>query len=164
MKKTILTTSLFLVMVTSFLSCDKTQIFDEYATIKNGWKKNEFIKFVFSPSDTLSKNNLFLNLRTNNDYPFQNLFLIVKVKQPKGKINIDTLEYAMAKPDGTLLGEGFSDIKESKLWFKENYIFAEKGKHTIIIEQAVRETGKIKGLEKLYGITEVGFRIEKSQK
>ncbi len=25
----------------------------------------------------------------------------------------------MAQPDGTLLGEGFSDVKESKLWYLE---------------------------------------------
>ena len=70
----------------------------------------------------------------------------------------------MANPDGTLLGNGFSDIKESKLWYKENYFFTETGKYKLHIEQAVRETGKIKGVEKLEGISELGFRIESLQK
>lgn len=151
-------------ILTSFFSCDKNQVFDEYVTIKNGWKKNERIKFEIQPLDTLSKNNFFINLRTNNEYPFQNIFLIVKLEQPKGSTQVDTLEYAMAKPDGTMLGEGFSDIKESKLWLKENYTFKSLQKHKVTIEQAVRETGKINGVEKLVGITEVGFRVEKSQK
>ena len=29
----------------------------------------------------------------------------------------------MADVDGTLLGEGFTDVKESKLWYLENYFF-----------------------------------------
>ena len=35
------------------------------------------------------------------------------------------------------------------------------GNYKVHIKQAVRQTGKIPGVEKLYGITEVGFRIEK---
>jgi gliding motility-associated lipoprotein GldH len=78
---------------------------------------------------------------------------------PNGFTKVDTLEYQMANPDGTLLGDGFSDIKESKLYFKENVKF--RGKYKVHIKQAVRETGKIPGVVLLDGITEVGFRIEK---
>lgn len=103
---------------------------------------------------------MFINIRNNNDYPFSNIYLIVKLEQPKGRIKIDTLEYQMANPDGSLMGEGFSDIKESKLWYKEHFMFPEKGNYKVSIQQAVRQNGKVKGVEKLDGITEVGFRIE----
>jgi hypothetical protein len=63
-----------------------------------------------------------------------------------------------------LLGNGFSDIKESKLWYKENMVFTKKGKYKLSIQQAVRQTGKIQGVEKLDGITEIGFRIESLEK
>jgi hypothetical protein len=65
----------------------------------------------------------------------------------------------MANPDGTLLGEGFTDIKESKLFFKENVKF--RGKYKVHIKHAVRQTGKVPGVTLLEGITEVGLRIEK---
>jgi gliding motility-associated lipoprotein GldH len=84
--------------------------------------------------------------------------LIVSVEKPNGYTKVDTLEYQMAEPDGTLLGNGFTDIKESKLFFKENVKF--KGEYKIYIKQAVRETGKISGVKLLEGITEVGLRIE----
>ena len=67
----------------------------------------------------------------------------------------------MANPDGTLLGTGFSDVKESKLWYKENYSFEKPGKYTLEVEHAVRQTGKVKGVKDLTGITDLGFRIEK---
>ena len=76
-------------------------------------------------------------------------------------VKTDTLEYLMANPDGSLMGEGFSDIKESKLWYQEGFIFNKKGKYNISISQAVRETGDIEGVQDLKGITDLGFRIEK---
>ena len=82
------------------------------------------------------------------------------MEQPNRKILVDTLEYQMANPDGTLMGQGFSDIKESKLVYKENFKFSQKGKYKVSIQQAVRQIGKTEGIVKLPGITEVGFRIE----
>ena len=160
MKKTILKTSLSVFVVLILISCDKTQIFDQYYTFKNGWDKKNKVNFILEAKNSKTPKNLFLNTRITNDFKFSNLFIIVKLESPKGKIKIDTLEYQMANPDGSLLGEGFSDVKESKLWYKENYIFNETGKYKLQIEQAVRETGKVKGIEKLEGITELGFRIE----
>ena len=99
-----------------------------------------------------------MNLRDNNNYPFNNLFLIVAIEMPNGFTKVDTLEYQMANPDGTLLGNGFTDIKESKLYLKEGVKF--RGKYKVHIKQAVRESGKIPGVQELEGITDVGFRIE----
>ena len=106
------------------------------------------------------KYNLFVNVRDNNDYPFDNLFLIVSLEQPNKKILVDTLEYKMANPDGTLMGDGFTDIKENKLFYKEKVDFKLKGDYKVHVRQAVRQTGKVAGVNNLKGITEVGFRIE----
>jgi len=79
---------------------------------------------------------------------------------PNGKTEKDTLEYKMAEPSGKLLGTGYTDIKENKLWYKEGFVFNETGIYTVKIQQAMRERGKVKGVENLDGITDVGFRIE----
>ena len=88
------------------------------------------------------------------------MFLIVSLEKPNRKVIVDTLEYKMANPDGTLMGEGFTDIKESKLFYKGDFPFDLKGEYKIHIQQAVRQTGKISGVENLKGITEIGFRVE----
>ncbi|WP_310555229.1 gliding motility lipoprotein GldH [Flavobacterium sp.] len=150
----------FFVLAIFCISCDKTQVFDEYHTFKDGWNKKQSVNFEFENQLTQKANNLFINIRANDDYEYSNLFLIVKLEHPSGKIKVDTLEYQMANPDGSMLGEGFSDIKESKLWYEENAKFTEKGKYKLSISQAVRQTGKVKGVEKLKGITDIGFRIE----
>jgi gliding motility-associated lipoprotein GldH len=99
-----------------------------------------------------------VNLRANDDYKFNNIFLIVAMEQKNGFTKVDTLEYQMANPDGTLLGNGFTDLKESKLFYKEKVRF--KGQFKVYIKQALRENGKVPGVSVLDGITDVGFRIE----
>jgi len=150
-----------ILVVILFFSCDKKRVFDEYKSVGSAWHKDSIVAFNLPPLDSTKQYNLFVNLRDNNNYPFNNLFLIVSMEKPYGLIKVDTLEYQMANPDGSLLGDGFSDIKESKLFYKEKIKL--QGISKIYIKQAVRENGKIPGVKALEGITEVGFRIEKTE-
>lgn len=156
-----------LVLVTFFfifISCDKKVVFDEYRDFDGKWKSKEKANFEIVQNDTISKFNMFINIRNNNDYPFNNLYLIVKMHTPKSnQILVDTLEYNMTYPDGTLLGKGFSDVKESKLVYKENYSFPKNGKYIFEIEHALRQNGKVSGIQDLEGVFDVGFRIEKTK-
>ena len=148
---------LILVAILLF-SCDKKRVFYEYKSVGSAWHKDSIITFDLPVLDSTKRYDLFVNLRDNNNYPFNNLFLIVAIEMPNGFTKVDTLEYQMANPDGTLLGNGFTDIKESKLYLKEGVKF--RGKYKVHIKQAVRESGKIPGVQELEGITDVGFRIE----
>ncbi|MCY1486628.1 Gliding motility lipoprotein GldH precursor [compost metagenome] len=152
---------LFVFTVLLLVSCDKKRVFDQYKSLGKTWHKDSIAYFTYNNQDTTKAYDLFVNLRSNNDYPFNNIFLIVAMEAPGGLTKVDTLEYQMANPDGTLLGSGFSDIKESKLYFKEKYKFQSVGDYKIGIQQAVRQTGKVAGVQELAGVTEVGFRVEK---
>lgn len=154
---------LLLLIVLIFCSCDKKRVFDEYKTIGESWKKDSIVAFNFNQTDTLKPYNLFVNIRNNDNYQFNNLFLIVSMQQPDGLVRKDTLQYEMANADGTLMGQGFSDIKENKLFYKEKVRFAKAGNYKIRIQQAVRKTDKIEGVSDLEGVTEVGFRIESTE-
>lgn len=151
---------LLILILVSIVSCDKKSVFDEYKSVGNSWHQDSIITFKLPKLETSKNYNLYVNIRDNNDYPFDNLFLIVSLEQPNKKVVVDTLEYKMANPDGTLMGDGFSDIKESKLFYKEKASFKLKGEYKVHIQQAVRQTGKVAGVDNLKGITEVGFRVE----
>ncbi len=156
-----LKSSILLIIIAGlYISCDKKRVFDEYQSVGSTWNMKKEVVFELPKMDTLKKYNLFINLRANDDYKFNNLFLIVSLEQPNGLTKVDTLEYEMADVDGTLLGEGFSDIKESKLYYKESVKFKASENNKIHIKQAVRQTGKIEGVQDLEGITEIGFRVE----
>lgn len=144
-------------------SCDDNRVFDEYQSISGEWDKDSLISFTMTAPDTTNAYNLYVNLRNNNDYKYSNLYVIVELNYPNGKTIKDTLNYTMARPDGTFLGTGFTDVKESKLWYKgyeTPFVFDEPGDYTINIQQAMRQNGQVNGIKKLEGITEVGFRVE----
>ncbi|NMH89255.1 gliding motility lipoprotein GldH [Flavivirga algicola] len=143
------------------VSCDSNRVFDTYKSVPNKWHKDSVISFKVSPPDSTNAYNLFVNLRNTNDYKYNNLFLIVEMGFPHGKTIKDTLEYRMADPSGKLLGTGLTDIKENKLWYKEEVVFKEKGDYNVNIQHAMRENGKVNGVIELEGITDIGFRIEK---
>lgn len=143
------------------ISCDSNRVFDEYQSVKdNVWLKNKVVKFEVEIEDTISKNNLFLNIRNNKEYEFSNLFLIAKIDFPDGFQVIDTLEYEMTDKSGNFLGSGYTDVKQNKLFFKENVQFTQKGKYHFQVEQAMRKSGNVQGLDSLKGITDIGVRIE----
>jgi len=146
-------------------SCDDTRVFDEYQSLSGEWDKDSVVDFTVAAPDTTNTYNLYVNLRNNNEYKYSNLYLIIELKYPNGKTIKDTLNYTMAKPDGTFLGTGFTEVKENKLWYKgydTPFVFEESGDYNIKIQQAMRQNGSVNGIQKLEGITDVGFRIERS--
>jgi len=160
--------SIWMVLTICFVfgSCDSNRVFDAYKSIPNQWNKDSIISFKFNPPDSINSYNLFINLRNTNEYKYSNLFLIVEMDFPNGKILKDTLEYKMADPNGKLLGTGFTDVKENKLWYKgykEPFVFNETGEYLIRIQQAMRQNGQINGVDNLEGITDIGFRVEHSE-
>ncbi len=156
---------LFFLIVFSILvfSCDSNRVFDTYKSVPNKWHKDSIVSFKVTPPDSTNNYNLFVNLRNTNAYKYNNLHLIVEMIFPHGKTVKDTLEYRMAEPSGKLLGAGYSDVKENKLWYKEKVVFKESGEYTVNIQQAMRENGKVNGVLELEGITDIGFRIENSE-
>ena len=153
--------SLLASIIITFSSCDRNRVFDEYESLR-GWNKDSVVTFEFNDIDSSKVYDLFINVRNNNDYNYSNLFLITEIRFPQGKVISDTLEYEMTKPNGEWLGTGFGDVKESKLWYKENVRFDEPGKYEVTIQQAMRKNGEVEGIQELEGITHVGFRIENS--
>lgn len=151
-----------LILLISFISCDSKGVFNTYTAMPNRlWNQKEPVHFEFAIEDTISKNNLFITLRNNQDYKYSNLYLIAALNFPNGKKIIDTLQYKMTDKTGKFLGTGISEIKDNKLFYKENVRFPISGTFSIDIHQAMRKIGEVKGIEALEGITDVGFKIEK---
>ena len=82
---------------------------------------------------------------------------------PNGHHFRDTLEYKMADAYGNWLGQGYTDIKESKLYYKEKFVFPMAGNYQISLQQVMRQREQVEGIEFLKGILDVGFRIEECQ-
>jgi gliding motility-associated lipoprotein gldH len=151
-----------LLFISLLLGCNNGVEYSQYASLPDGWEAHNPVLFQVEVTDSLTPKDIFIMVRNTEQYPFSNLFLITKMEEPKSnKVIVDTLEYEMATPEGKWLGDGYSAIKESKLWYKEQFVFPTKGKYNLKIEQAMRKIGDNEGVTVLKGITEVGVRVEK---
>lgn len=150
-------------LLLALMSCtDKSLVYGDTQAIKGDWHRDHTVQFELPEMDSLQSYNLFVNLRNNHEFPYNNIFLLVKMEYPEGKMQVDTLEYRMANPDGTWMGKGIGSIKENILWYKEDFKFEEKGTYKLSIEHAVRKNGEIEGDKYLPGLTDVGFSIKKN--
>ena len=158
--------SIILVLLLGSLSaCVERPEYIHYVSVEDHlWYSDASYEFVIDNQDTISGKNVFINIRNNKNYEFSSLFLISKIEFPDGIQVIDTLEYEMTDPQGNWLGSGYTDIKENKLFFKENVVFDKKGTYKFTIQQATRSINDIEGKSPLKGITDVGISIEKAQK
>ena len=151
---------IYILLVTLLISCNSNTIVSSSKSVENNWSKNDIIEFEIPSLDSLQLYNVFIDIRNSNEYKYSNIFLIASIEIPHGKSIVDTLEYKMAKPDGTWLGTGMGSVKENKLWYKEMVRFSEEGIYTLKIEHAARNNGTIEGVSNLVGITDVGYSIE----
>jgi gliding motility-associated lipoprotein GldH len=147
------------VILTGFLACSEPSLFLDYRHFEGSWPAAE--KVVF-PLDSLTDQpvNMMIHIRNNPRYPFSNLFLIARLKAGDSLLVCDTLEYAMATPQGAWLGSGFLEVKESKLWWKEKYKLPLANGLQVELEHALRFNGIEQATDPLEGIVSVGFAVE----
>ncbi len=145
----------FLLSVLLFSCTDSSELL-EMKRLDGNWPKNDVQKFSFNISDAQNPKNIIFVVRNNNDYPYSNIRLIVKLKEGKRVMKTDTLNYILAQSDGTWLGKGFGDTKEIMFQYKLNYKFPRNAKYEIGITQAMR-TDSLKGIE------DIGIKIETPQ-
>lgn len=141
--------------------CQQNPVFSEYYSFSEGWPATDTLVFKLEAPDTTQTYDLFFNTRLNQDYEFNNLYLIANISFPNGKQIGDTLEYEMAYPDGKLMGTGFGSVKESKLWYKSNVVFSEKGEYSIKVKHAMRKFGNVDALDTLQGVMDFGIHLER---
>ena len=143
-------------------SCSKPSFFMNYKDFNGQWPVYEKVLFTLDEG-TENPVNLMIYIRNNKHYPYSNLFLIAKLKTGDSLLLCDTLEYAMADARGKWLGKGFLEVKESKLWWRENYQLPAVENINVQLEHALRSNNSEQGLDNLEGIVGVGFAVEEIQ-
>jgi gliding motility-associated lipoprotein GldH len=130
-------------------------VFEENTAIKNNkWNIKQVVKYSVNIQDTVSKHNLYINIRNGGAYEYSNLYLFIRTRLPNKKIITDTLECILADNQGRWLGRGTGQVLDNRIPFKKNVQFKDTGNYIFEIEQAMR-------LEELPEIYDVGLRIEK---
>lgn len=147
---------LIVLLCTINFSCDTAAVYEQYISIEDAaWEKEKEILFTFEVEDSSVPYNLSVQVRNNNLYPYQNLWLFAAEEQPNGLLRRDTIECMLADDFGKWYGNGVS-LFQSSFPVRTNYTFPSEGEYTFRIRQGMRK-------EVVPGIQEIGFRVEKAR-
>jgi gliding motility-associated lipoprotein GldH len=109
------------------------------------------MEFKADITDTVSFNNIYLQVRHTVEYPMSNLYMFVHVKGPSGQYLTDTVNMILAAPDGKWKGKGNGHIRELMLLYRKQTQFRIPGTYTFTLEQAMRQPE--------LPVTDLGVRI-----
>ena len=137
-------------------SCGRDTVYNEFQSINDkAWSKQDEYFFNFEIKDNSIKYDISIQLRNNDTYPYQNLWMFCNELQPSGISAKDTLEYMLADDFGKWTGNGIT-LFQSLIPLKSSYNFPDTGKYTISIRHGMRD-------DVLRGIENIGLIIEKSK-
>lgn len=142
-------------LIITSISCDNNRVFeDNYAITNEIWNRDSIVSFTVDITDTISVNNIYINIRNASEYPRSNIYLFVKTEANNSVVK-DTFNCILADDNGRWYGSGLGDIWSHQMLYKKNVRFPNKGKYVFSIEQAMR-------ISELPDIIDVGIRIEKA--
>jgi gliding motility-associated lipoprotein GldH len=144
-----------------FQACTPIDLYEHVATIPGqAWQSNYKPSFTFDIQDTTAPYQLFLILRHNNKYNYNNIWLNLYRKKTDGQVSKVPYELQLATNERGWLAEGMDDIYEHRIPLtppaNDSFYFNQRGPYTFTIEQIMRE-------DPLQNILNVGLRIERKK-
>jgi len=144
-----------------FSACTRIDLYERIASIPDqAWQSSYKPSFTFDIRDTTAPYQLFLILRHNNKYNYNNIWLNVYRKKPDGQTSKVPYELQLATNEKGWLAEGMDDLYEHRIPLtppaNDSFYFNRSGPYTFTIEQIMRE-------DPLQNIMNVGLRIERKK-
>ena len=145
------------------VSCDTNPLYIKYNSLNGGWLKDSVQHFSFPNGDKSILTNSYLMLRVNQKYRYNNIFVIITVTNSNGTILRDTVEYKVADNFGKFIGSKMINIYELSLLHKKGIQLIPKENYFINVEHAMRNADETVGVERLEGVLDVGYKLEKER-
>jgi gliding motility-associated lipoprotein GldH len=148
---------IIIVILLTLHSCNSDTIFISSSTMeKNEWHYSNIITYEFDITDTINSNNISLFMRTDLDYSYRNIYLIISLFNDNLTILTDTVQYTIADQYGRWTGDGIGDIKSNYLRLNDVVAFPGKGIYYFSIKHGMRDVS-------LRGVRRVGLEIKKNK-
>src|SRR6266498_4427872 len=148
--------SLFLITYGFCLSsCTTIDLYEKDVTIPGfKWKSSFKPEFAFAIKDTTVPYQLFLVLRHNDRYNYNNIWINLYSQPPGDSLHKAPFELPLATNE-RWLGTGMDDIYEHRIKLTDPQ-YLKAGVYHITVEQIMRE-------DPLQNVMNVGLRVEKKQ-
>ena len=138
--------------------CQTVDLYERVVTIPgHAWEGKYRPQFRFEIRDTASPYQLFVILRHNNRYNYNNIWINLHTVGPGIPPARVHYELPLATNERGWLGSGMDDLYEHRIALTpagENFYFRKAGVYTFTLEQIMRENP-------LQHVMNVGLRLEK---
>lgn len=136
------------------VGCQTIDIYEKTVAFStHNWKSAEKPSFTFEVTDTASLYNIFLVLRHEDAYNYNNIWINLTVKGPADVVTIRR-EFILGNNKQGWLGSGMDDVFEHRITFNDKPAPLHKGTYTFTLQQDMRE-------DPLEHIINAGIRVEK---
>jgi gliding motility-associated lipoprotein GldH len=136
-------------------SCNKLDSFEKTVYFpEHQWYSKNQPSFQFEIADTISRYHIFVVIRHEDAYHYNNLWLNVITTAPNEKSNIQKVNLQLANNTTGWLGSGMDDVFDHRIRITNNPIQLKKGVYQFSLQQVMRENP-------LPAILNAGIRVEK---
>lgn len=123
---------------------------------KHVWSANEKPSFTFTVEDTSSLYNIFVVLRHEDAYRFNNLWLNITTQAPGDSALTQQVNVRLADNTRGWLGTGMDDVFDHRARITQMPVKLRKGNYTFTLQQIMRE-------DPLQYVLNAGIRVEKQR-
>ncbi len=158
LKKALLVSTLSVLL---FPACARIDLYERVVNIPGqAWQSSFKPQFTFNIKDTTAPYQVFLMLRHDNRYNYNNIWLNLYRKTPSGQVSKVPYELQLATNEKGWLAEGMDDLYEHRIPLtppaNDSFYFNHPGAYTFTVEQIMRE-------DPLQHVLNVGLRIERKK-
>lgn len=137
-------------------SCGDDVIYEKTLDVPDGaWVYEDTLDFDFEITDTAQSYVLLLDVTHAGDYGFQNLYVQFHTTYPSGNKETQLVSLELAARSGIWNGQCSGNECSVEIPLQSNALFKETGRHTLSVEQYMRQ-------HTLPGIKKMTLKIKKA--
>lgn len=143
----------------AFTSCQTLDLFEKVEAIPDfQWQSSFAPTFTFTITDTTVAYQLYIILRHNEKYNYNNIWLTLLAKAPGDSIAKKfRLELPLASNEKGWLGSGMDDLYDHRVALTldpQQFSFSKRGTYAFTLQHLMRENP-------LQNVMNIGIRLEK---
>jgi len=130
---------------------EKNTFFPEHV-----WKSNNPCSFTFNIDDTVSLYQIYVVIRHEDAYHFNNIWLNIATKAPGDTVRNQQVNVQLANNKKGWLGTGMDDVFDHRVRITRTPVKLKKGVYSFTLQQNMRE-------DPLQYVLNAGIRVEKQK-
>ncbi len=147
---------LVFILLSAILSaCSTLDVYEKtFFFPQHEWKSKDSCAFSFTIEDTASLYNIYVVIRHEDAYHYNNIWLLLTTQAPGEAIRSQQVDVTLGDNKKGWLGSGMDDVFDHRARITHSPVKLKKGEYTFILKQNMRE-------EPLQFILNTGIRVEK---